>query len=246
MERQVLVDYIPFQVTPQQINESMAMNNGRVVVEGVLQRSGAKNQNGRIYPKDILAREVANYKKVQIAEKRALGELDHPESSVVNLNNVSHNVLDCWWNGDDVIDIIIKQYQTARHISRSALIFFLGQVPSNEFLDECASVYYNSEYNFQSLLKQIFCSSMFYSPNYLNNKVKTPVELLVGLSRKTGMRCIGVKTTNFFLQLCGQRLFSPPSVAGWPVGNEWLLGQNLVNRLFLPDVVLKIANKCFH
>ena len=103
MERQVLVDYIPFLVTPQQINESMAKNGGRVIVEGVLQRSGAKNQNGRIYPKEILAREVANYKKTQIAEKRALGELDHPESSVVNLNNVSHNVVDCWWKGDDVI-----------------------------------------------------------------------------------------------------------------------------------------------
>ena len=51
MERKVLVDYIPFQVTPQQINESMASNNGRVIVEGVLQRSGAKNQNGRIYQK---------------------------------------------------------------------------------------------------------------------------------------------------------------------------------------------------
>ena len=102
MAKQVLVDYIPFQVTPQQINESMAMNNGRVVVEGVLQRSGAKNQNGRIYPKEILAREVANYKKVQIAEKRALGELDHPESSVVNLNNVSHNILKMWWDGDDL------------------------------------------------------------------------------------------------------------------------------------------------
>ena len=103
MARQVLVDYIPFQVTPQQINESMANNNGRLVVEGVLQRSGAKNQNGRVYPKNVLAREVANYKKTQIAEKRALGELDHPESSVVNLNNVSHNVIDCWWKGDDVI-----------------------------------------------------------------------------------------------------------------------------------------------
>ena len=55
MERQVLVDYIPFLVTPQQINESMAKNGGRVIVEGVLQRSGAKNQNGRIYPKEILA-----------------------------------------------------------------------------------------------------------------------------------------------------------------------------------------------
>ena len=103
MEKQVLVDYIPFRVTPQQINESMNRNGGRLIVEGVLQRSGAKNQNGRIYPKDILAREVAQYKKVQVAEKRALGELDHPESSVVNLNNVSHNVIDCWWNGDDVV-----------------------------------------------------------------------------------------------------------------------------------------------
>jgi len=103
MAKQVLVDYIPFQVTPQQINESMAMNNGRVVVEGVLQRSGAKNQNGRMYPKNILMREVKNYKKIQIAEKRALGELDHPESSVVNLQNVSHNVTDAWFDGDDVV-----------------------------------------------------------------------------------------------------------------------------------------------
>jgi len=103
MARQVLVDYIPFQITPQQINESLSNNNGKLVVEGVLQRSGAKNQNGRVYPKEILAREVATYKKVNIAENRALGELDHPESSVVNLNNVSHNILDCWWKGDDVV-----------------------------------------------------------------------------------------------------------------------------------------------
>ena len=68
MEKQVLVDYIPFQITPQQINESMDRNGGRLIVEGVLQRSGAKNQNGRIYPKDILAREVAQYKKIQILE----------------------------------------------------------------------------------------------------------------------------------------------------------------------------------
>ena len=147
------------------------------------------------------------------------------------------------WKGDDVIDIILGEYQTARHISRSALIFFLGQVPSNNYLDECAKVYYNSGYKFKSLLKQIFCSSLFYSPDYLNNKVKTPVELLVSLQRKTGMRCVGIKTTNFFLRFCGQRLFRPPTVAGWPVGEEWLVGNDLINRVFLPDVLLKIANR---
>ena len=81
--KQLLIDYTLFDVSPQMITESEAQNNGRVVVQGVLQRAGAKNQNGRIYPKDILMREVKSYKKVQIAEKRALGELDHPESSVV-------------------------------------------------------------------------------------------------------------------------------------------------------------------
>jgi len=103
MAKELLIDYTTFQVTPQMITESEKVNGGRVIVQGVLQRSGAKNQNGRIYPKDILAREVENYKKVQIAERRALGELDHPESSVVNLQNVSHNVQDVWWKGDDVI-----------------------------------------------------------------------------------------------------------------------------------------------
>ena len=101
--KQLLIDYTLFDVSPQMITESEANNNGRVVVQGVLQRAGAKNQNGRIYPKDILVREVKSYKKVQIAEKRALGELDHPESSVVNLQNVSHNVLDAYFQGDDVI-----------------------------------------------------------------------------------------------------------------------------------------------
>ena len=103
MTKTLLMDYTTFKVTPELIKESEERNNGRVIVTGVLQRSGAKNQNGRVYPKDILEREVEKYKKIQIAEKRALGELDHPESSVVNLQNVSHNVLDCWWKGDDVL-----------------------------------------------------------------------------------------------------------------------------------------------
>ena len=103
MSKTLLIDYTSFDVSPQMIIESEQQNNGRVIVTGVLQRAGAKNQNGRVYPRDILQREVTEYKKVQIAERRALGELDHPESSVVNLSNASHNILDVWWKGDDVI-----------------------------------------------------------------------------------------------------------------------------------------------
>ena len=106
MSKQVIVDYIPFEVSPQQINESMKNNNGRLVVKGVLQRAEAKNQNGRVYPKETLMREAKKYQKVQIAERRALGELDHPDSSVVNLNNVSHNVLEMHWKDNDLVGTV--------------------------------------------------------------------------------------------------------------------------------------------
>ena len=105
MSKQLLVDYIPFEVTPQQINESLA-KNGKLIVNGVLQRADAKNQNGRVYPHETLMREAENYSKVQVRERRALGELDHPDSSVVNLNNVSHNVLEMHWSGKDLVGTV--------------------------------------------------------------------------------------------------------------------------------------------
>ena len=83
--RQLIVDYLPFEVKPEQINESLKENDGKLIVRGVLQRAEAKNQNGRVYPKDILHREAKKYAKEFIKERRAMGELDHPESSVVNL-----------------------------------------------------------------------------------------------------------------------------------------------------------------
>jgi len=103
MDKQLLVDYTVFEVSPQAINESLTQNNGKLIVSGVLQRAEAKNQNGRVYPKETLMREAKKYANEFIHERRALGELDHPDSSVVNLNNVSHNVLDMSWKGDDLV-----------------------------------------------------------------------------------------------------------------------------------------------
>ena len=102
MAKSLLIDYSSFEITPQMIVESERKNNGRVIVSGVLQRAEAKNQNGRVYPKETLMREAKKYAEIQIAENRALGELDHPESSVVNLQNVSHNIKKIWWKGNDL------------------------------------------------------------------------------------------------------------------------------------------------
>ena len=101
-DKKLLVDCMTFEVSPEQINESMKTNDGKLIVKGVLQRAEAKNQNGRIYPREILTREAKKYTNIQIKERRALGELDHPDSSVVNLNNVSHNVREMHWDGDDL------------------------------------------------------------------------------------------------------------------------------------------------
>ena len=104
--KQVIVDYIPFQITPQQINEAMKENNGKLVVKGVLQRAEAKNQNGRVYPRNILVRESKKYDENFVKQNRALGELDHPDSSVVNLQNVSHNVKEMHFEGDNLVGTV--------------------------------------------------------------------------------------------------------------------------------------------
>ena len=78
------------------------INEGEVIMAGVMQRADAENGNGRVYPEDILRREVQNYKKI-VGENRALGELDHPDSSVVELKNASHIVTEIEMRGKDVI-----------------------------------------------------------------------------------------------------------------------------------------------
>ena len=103
MSKQLIVDYLPFKVTKKQISESLKTNDGRLIVHGVLQRANMKNQNGRIYPRKILVREATKYVDNFIKEQRALGELDHPDSSVVNLQNASHNVVSMHWEGDNLI-----------------------------------------------------------------------------------------------------------------------------------------------
>ena len=103
MTKQLLVDYNIFKISPQMINESEAKNVGRVIVKGILQRAGAENQNGRVYPRPVLEREAKKYDQQFITQNRALGELDHPDSSVDNLANVSHNIRKIWWKNNDLM-----------------------------------------------------------------------------------------------------------------------------------------------
>ncbi len=105
MTKQILTEFIPLNYN-NQLQEAIKHNNV-VRFKAILQRANAKNQNGRVYPKEILMRESEKYLKEYIKERRALGELDHPENrTVVNLANVSHNIIESHWEGDDLIGTI--------------------------------------------------------------------------------------------------------------------------------------------
>ena len=84
------------------LTESVNKETGNLIVEGVLATAEVKNGNGRYYSKDLWQREMDKYNEL-IKQKRSIGELDHPESSVINLQNVSHLIIDYSWDGDNVM-----------------------------------------------------------------------------------------------------------------------------------------------
>ena len=94
-DKKLLTEWLNFEYTPDLIKESRERNNGKILMKGILQKSDTLNQNGRVYPDVILSREVRNYQKF-IKENRALGELDHPDTSVVELKNASHIVREAY------------------------------------------------------------------------------------------------------------------------------------------------------
>jgi hypothetical protein len=102
MSRKLLIETQPLKFSPKTLNENVSKENGNLVVEGILATAEVKNGNGRYYSKELWDREMAKYQDL-IDERRSLGELDHPESQVVNLQNVSHLVTDYNWDGDNIM-----------------------------------------------------------------------------------------------------------------------------------------------
>jgi hypothetical protein len=101
MAKQQLVEVQAFNITKNSLNEGKSPS-GNSLVEGILATAEVKNGNGRYYSKKLWEREIDKYKDL-VKERRAVGELDHPDSTVINLKNVSHNVADMWWDGNNVM-----------------------------------------------------------------------------------------------------------------------------------------------
>jgi hypothetical protein len=100
--KKILVETQIFKPQGLMLTEGKLSNRGNPMVEGILATAEVKNGNGRYYPKELWEREIDKYME-SVKQNRALGELDHPESSIINLKNVSHNITEMWWDGDKVL-----------------------------------------------------------------------------------------------------------------------------------------------
>jgi len=102
MSKKLLIETNTFKINPLQLTENVNKETGNLMVEGILATAEVKNGNGRYYSKDLWNREMDKYNEL-IEQRRSMGELDHPESTVINLKNVSHLISDYWWDGDNVM-----------------------------------------------------------------------------------------------------------------------------------------------
>ena len=138
------------------------------------------------------------------------------------------------FDGEDIIDIILSKKESAFFLARAMLEYFVGRDVMADHVHEVADVLWSNNLHINDTLKYIATSDWFYDTSYVGNKIKSPVDLLVGACRHTGIESINSQTLQFLLRSLGQALFNPPNVAGWPGGKHWIDNATLTMRLNLP------------
>ena len=211
------------------------------------------NQNRKDHPNENFAREVmelftlgrGNYTEVDVKEvARAFtgwgtnlqGEFvfrkfQHDEGHKTVFGKKGN------FNGDDVLQLLLEQKQTAVFITRKIYRFFVNEIVDEQRVQSLAEKFFQSNYDISSLMKAIFSSEWFYDAKNIGCRIKSPVELLAGMQRVLPME-VENKTVFLLMQnLMGQLLFYPPNVAGWPGGKSWIDSSSLMLRLRIPAML---------
>ncbi len=142
------------------------------------------------------------------------------------------------YSGEDILSAILEDRQTARFITQKIVAYFVNQegIKSQE-IDDFALSFYKSNYHIGKLLKQIFSSDWFFKPEFVGNRIKTPVELIIGTQQQTDSKFTDSQSLIFFQRALGQLLFYPPNVGGWPKGKEWIDSSSLAFRMAMPQLI---------
>lgn len=140
--------------------------------------------------------------------------------------------------GEDIIDMIVTDKQTAKFISTKLYRYLVNDIPDENHINQMADVFYRSNYEIKPLLEFVFLSDWFYDDKNIGNLVKSPVELLIGLNRQFYISYQNPEVLLQFQRTLGQILFRPPNVAGWPGGRNWIDSSSLMYRMKIPSVIL--------
>jgi uncharacterized protein (DUF1800 family) len=141
------------------------------------------------------------------------------------------------FDGDDVLDILLEQKQTAKYISQKIYRFVVNETVDPEKAEWLADRFYKSDYDISKLLEDIFTSDWFYEEKNIGAKIKSPVELLVGIQRMLPMKLENEESLMLIQRVLGQLLFYPPNVAGWPGGTAWIDSSSLMMRMRIPKLI---------
>lgn len=213
------------------------------------------NQNKKSHPNENFARELmelftigrGNYTETDVKESaRAFtgwganlqGEFDfrprQHDDGVKTFFGKTGN-----FSGDDILDILLAQKQTSVFVTRKIYRFFVHDTPDEEKINVLAAQFFDSGYDIRLLMISIFSSSWFYDQKNIGSQIKSPVLWLVGLRRQLPMEIQNPMVQIVLERLLGQVLFSPPNVAGWPGGRNWIDSSSLMLRMQLPQIVFR-------
>jgi uncharacterized protein (DUF1800 family) len=211
------------------------------------------NQNRKGHPNENFAREVmelftlgrGNYTENDIKESaRAFtgwganiqGEFvfrqqQHDTGSKTFLGKTGN------FNGDDILNILLEQQQTARFITRKIYRYFVNEAVDNDKVEWLSRRFYQSNYDILGLMTDIFTGDWFYSEQHIGSRIKSPVELIAGIRRMLPMQIQNEEVQLLLQRVLGQLLFYPPNVAGWPGGKSWIDSSTLMMRLRIPQLI---------
>jgi uncharacterized protein (DUF1800 family) len=211
------------------------------------------NQNKKDHPNENFAREVmelftmgrGNYTEhdVKEAARAFTGWGADPKGEFIfrkfQHDGGSKTVLGKTGNfdGDEVLDILLEQKQTAKFISQKIYRFFVNDNIDQQKAEWLADRFYKNDYDVSKLMEDIFTADWFFDEKNIGSKIKSPIELIVGIQRMLPMKLENEEALLLLQRVLGQMLFYPPNVAGWPGGKTWIDSSTLMMRMRIPQMI---------
>ncbi|QBG47571.1 DUF1800 domain-containing protein [Verrucomicrobia bacterium S94] len=210
-----------------------------IYLDNTRSRAGAPNENYARELMELFTLGEGHYTEDDIKEaaRAFTGWMVHPQRYTFFNNVRNHDRKPKTFfgrtgnfDGHDIIRIILEQDQAAEFLVSRLWTFFVGKIPSPETAQELAAQFRENNYELQPLLKTMFMSEAFYSPEALRTQIKSPVQWLVGSCIALGIRQPDTRQSINMLRTLGQELFVPPNVKGWDGGYAWITTSSLTAR----------------